>query len=84
MEDIYTEDQDGMRINASDRSLVKTQLFYLLASGSNGNTIVFKGSKECADYFGVTPKNVNLKISSGTPFIARDEKIEYKVSRRPI
>jgi hypothetical protein len=44
MEDIYVRDDHGLRIIASNRTLVKKQLFYILAEGPKEN-IIFKDSK---------------------------------------
>ena len=44
MEDIYIRDSQGLRIIAANRSLVKGQLFYILAEGPNedeGQNIFF-------------------------------------------
>jgi hypothetical protein len=83
MEDIYIKDKDGLRINAITRSQVKNQLFFIIASGSNDETLIFKGSKECGDYFGITSKTVNVKLATGNPLVRKDN-IEFILSRRPI
>lgn len=83
MKDLYIKDKNGLRIKASNGTLVLGQLFYILALGSNGETLIFKGSTECADYFGVSPSTVNIRLASGSPLV-RDNNIEFILSRRPI
>ena len=69
MEDIYIIDKDGLRIKASDRSLVSSQLFFILAlDNTSGKTLRFKNSHVCADYFGVTSTTINIKISKKTTY----------------
>jgi len=83
MEDIYIKDQDGLRIKASDRTLVSRQLFYILAEGSNGENLMFKNSEACADYFGVTSVTINNKMAKRLP-ISDTNNIEFTISRKPI
>jgi hypothetical protein len=83
MEDIYIKDQDGLRIKASDRTLVSRQLFYILAEGSNGENLMFKNSEACADYFGVTSGTINNKMAKRLP-ISDTNNIEFTISRKPI
>lgn len=82
MEDIYIKDQDGLRIKASNGVLVKNQLFYILATSSSGENILFKGSKECADFFGITSQTINVRLAAKESVLLNN--IEYKLSRRPI
>ena len=85
MEDIYIKGKDGLRIKAKagiKNTLVNNQLFYILASGSN--TIVFKGSKECADYFEVSVFTINDRLAKDKPLITDANNIEYVLSRKPL
>jgi hypothetical protein len=96
MEDIYVRDDHGLRIIASNRTLVKKQLFYILAEGPKENirgspTLsrhttpeVFKDSKACAQYFGVTSQTINDRLAKGSPILNTFTKIEFILSRRPV
>jgi len=68
MEDIYIKGADGLRVHASNPTkLVSGQLFYILAEGLNGESITFKSSEACAEYFGVTSATVNSRIAKKLP-----------------
>lgn len=83
MKDIYIKGKDGLRVKAaSTKALVNNQLFYLLASAPN--TIVFKGSKECADYFGVSVFTINDRLAKDKPVIHNAKNIEFVLSRKPL
>ena len=81
MKDIYIKDKDGLRINASTLALVPNQLFYILAE--NGEIIVFKDSRSCADYFKVESQTINVKLSKRVT-VFNSNKVEFKLFRRPI
>ena len=83
MEDIYIRDGHGLRIIASNRTLVKKQLFYILAEGPKEN-IIFNDSKACAEYFGVTSQTINDRLAKGSPILNTSTKIEFRLSRRPV
>jgi hypothetical protein len=83
MSDIYVKDSDGLRKNSLTGSLVKWQLFYILAEGSNGEIIIFIDSNVCADYFKVTPSTINIKLNKRAT-VFNSNKIEFKLSRKPI
>ena len=72
-----------LRINSSTRTLVKAQLFYILAKGNNGKILIFKDSKTCGDYFGFGYQAINIKMNKGVSFIDSNN-IEYKLYRRPL
>lgn len=83
MEDIYIKGKDGLRVKAaSTNTLVNNQFFYILASGPN--TMVFKGSKECADYFGVSVFTIDDRLAKGKPVIHNANNIEFVLSRKPL
>ena len=99
MEDIYIRDGQGLRIIASNRTLCakrKKQLFYILAEGPKENirgsaTLsrhttpeVFKDSKACAEYFGVTSQTINDRLAKGSPILNTSTRIEFRLSRRPV
>lgn len=68
MGDIHIKGADGLRVHASNPTkLVSGQLFYILAEGLNGESITFKSSGTCADYFGVTSTTVNSRIVKKLP-----------------
>ena len=83
MDDVYIKGEDGLRIKASDGTLVSRQLFYILASGSNGEKLIFKSSDECADYFKVTSQTINVKIAKRQPVLDANN-TEFLLSRKPI
>lgn len=83
MEDIYIIGEDGLRVKASDGTLVSRQLFYVSASGSNGAELIFKSSKSCADYFGVTSQTINTKIAKKLPILDTNN-VEFLLSRKSI
>jgi hypothetical protein len=87
MEDIYIRDSRGLRIIAANHSLVKGQLFYLLAEGPNEDeeqNIFFQDSKACAEYFGVTPQTINDRLAKELPILDPSTRIEFRLSRRPV
>ena len=83
MEDIYIRDGQGLRIIASNRTLVKNQLFYILVEGPKEN-LFFKDSKACAEYFGVTSQTINDRLAKGLPILNTSTRIEFRLSRRPV
>jgi len=82
LEDIHIKDKDGLRIKALSNTLINNQLFYILASGHK--TIVFKGSKECADYFGVSVFTINNRLAKDKPLITDANNLEFVLSRKPL
>ena len=87
MEDIYIRDSQGLRIIAANRSLVKGQLFYILAEGPNedeGQNIFFQDSKACAEYFGVTSQTINNRLAKELPILDPSSRMEFRLSRRPV
>ena len=85
MKDIYIKDKEGLRINASTFIFVKTQLSYILAEGSKGKTLVFKGSTECANYFGVSSVTINTKLAEGLPvYLSGDDSVKFILKRKPL
>jgi len=82
MENIYIKDQDGLRINASTLSLVKSQLFYILAEGSNGKKLIFKDSKTCAEYFGITSQALNIRLAKKLLLVSNN--VKFKLSRKSL
>lgn len=61
-ENTYIVDQNGLRVNTSNHTLVKGQLFYILAECSNGKIEIFKDTSTCADYFNTTSKTINDRL----------------------
>jgi len=51
MENVYVENSEGLRIDSNTSSLVKSQIFYILAEAYNSEVIIFKNTKSCAEYF---------------------------------
>lgn len=86
MEDIYIKGKDGLRYisQTSHKTLVNKQLFYIIALNGETNTIIFKGSKECADYFGVSVFTINERLNNNKPLIKKDDNIEFILSRKPL
>ena len=85
MEDIYIRDSRGLRIIAANRSLVKGQLFYLLAEGPHEEqNLFFQDSKACAEYFGVTSQTINDRLAKELPILDPSTRIEFRLSRRPV
>lgn len=82
-EDIYVKNHEGLRINFTTRTLVKGQLFYILAEGSSGKIIIFKDSKTCGDYFGLNYQTINVKLNKGVS-IKDSNNIEFKLYRKPL
>jgi hypothetical protein len=83
MKYIYVKDPDGLRKNASNQKLVVGQLFYILASGFDGNHIIFKDSSEYAKYFNVSSATINNKLTKKT-IIRNLNNIEFILSRKPL
>lgn len=96
MKDIYVINQDGLRINSlTGGSLVKRQLFYILAeevvpasraclsSQVSEKFRIFKDSQSCADYFKIAPQTINAKLNKGVT-VFDSNKVEFKLSRRPL
>lgn len=87
MEDIYIVGSDGLRYKASDGALVNGQLFYILAWGSDGQSLMFNNSESCAKYFEVSSATVNLRINRGLPITRKgvhSKKIEYILHRKSV
>ncbi len=82
-EDIYVKNHEGLRINFTTRTLVKGQLFYILAEGSSGKILIFKDSKTCGDYFGLNYQAINVKLNKGVS-IKSSNNIEFKLYRKPL
>jgi hypothetical protein len=93
MKDIYVINQDGLRINSlTGGSLVKRQLFYILAeevvpasraclsSQVSEKFIIFKNSQSCADYFKIAPQTINAKLNKRVT-VFDSNKVEFKLSR---
>lgn len=83
MDDVYVKNPEGLRINILTCSLVKAQLFYILAEGSNGEIIIFKDSKTCGSYFGVNYQTINVKLNKGVSIIDSNN-IEFKLCRKSL
>ncbi len=82
LEDIHNKDKDRLRIKALSNTLISNQLFYILASGHK--TIVFKVSKEFADYFGVSVFTINNRLAKDKPLITDANNLEFVLSRKPL
>jgi hypothetical protein len=80
-EDIYVKNHEGLRINFT--TLVKGQLFYILAEDFSGKIIIFKDSKTCGDYFGLNYQTINVKLNKGVS-IKDSNNIEFKLYRKPL
>jgi len=63
--------------------MVKGQLFYILAQGPKNN-ILFKDSKDCADYFDVTSQTINDRLARGMAILEPTTRTAYMLSRRPV
>ena len=83
MEDIYIKNHEGLRINFTNRTLVKGQLFYILAKDSSDNILIFKDSKTCGDYFGLNYQTINVKLNKGVS-IKDSNNLEFKLYRKPL
>lgn len=83
MEDIYVKNHEGLRINVTTRTLVKGQLFYILAEGSNGEILIFKDTTTCGDYFGLNYQTINVKLNKGVS-IKNSNNIEFKLYRKSL
>ena len=88
MENVYIKNSDGLRINASTFSLVKAQLFYIEVESTDGEVIIFKDSKSCAEYFSISSQTLNIAIFKKAPITRKgllDNKIiKYKLTRKPL
>jgi len=84
MDNIYIKNQDGLRIKTKTLLLVHSQLFYILASGSNGEILIFNGTTECAIYFDTNSQAINLKLAKELPISRKLDKIEFILSRKPL
>ena len=86
MEDIYVKNHEGLRINVTTRTLVKGQLFYILAEGSNGEILIFKDTTTCGDYFGLNYQTINVKLNKGGGYapIKNSNNIEFKLYRKSL
>ena len=88
MKDIYVLDRDGLRINSLTGSLVKWQLFYILAEedvphACGGRILIFKDSQSCADYFKIAPQTINAKLNKRV-IVFDSNKVGFLLSRRLI
>ena len=83
MEDIYIKNHEGLRINFTNRTLVKGQLFYILAKDSSDNILIFKDSKTSGDKFGLNYQTINVKLNKGVS-IKDSNNIEFKLYRKPL
>jgi hypothetical protein len=83
MDNIYIRDTHGLRITASNRTLVRGQLFYILAEGAKKN-IIFEDSKACGEYFGVTSQTINDRLLKGSPILEPSTSIEFILIRKPV
>ena len=85
MKDIYIVDKEGLRIKASNGSLISSQLFVILAlDNTSGKTLRFKNSQNCADYFRVTSNTINIKIAKKQPILDPKNHVEYILLRKSI
>jgi hypothetical protein len=84
MEDIYILNKEGLQVKASTLSLVHSQLFYVLAEGSNGEVKIFKDTTECASYFNTSPQNINLKLAKELPVVKKSDGVGFVLSRKPL
>lgn len=88
MENVYIKNSDGLRINASTLSLVKSQLFYLEVESTDGEVIIFKDTKSCAEYFSISSQTLNVAISKQALLTRKgfidNKNIKYKLTRKPL
>ena len=80
MEDIYIENEDGLRIVASTGKLVKSQFYYILAVGTNGEKVIFLNREACADHFKVPGHVISAWLSSKQPISLKN--ISYNLTRK--
>ena len=80
MEDVYIKNEEGLRIKASDRTLISRQL---LAEGLNGENLIFLNSEACADYFGVSTQTINTRITNKLIITNKNNK-NYILKRKSI
>ena len=83
MDDMYVKNHEGLRIDFITRSLVKAQLFYILAEGSNGNILIFKNSKTYGYYFGFNYQTINVKLNKRVS-LKNSNNIEFKLFRKAL
>lgn len=74
MEVVYISNKDGLRVDSNSLALISNQLFYILASSSDGDSFIFENTEECSKYFGVSKQTINVRLASGKP-INREDKV---------
>ncbi len=84
MKDEYIKNQEGLRVNASTLSLVRSQLFYIKAVGSGNEILIFKNSTNCALYFNVTPQTINNRLATGISINRNNDNNNFNLSRVPL
>jgi len=87
LENVYIKNSEGLRINASTLALVKAQLFYIEVESSEGEIIIFKDTKSCAEYFGITSQTLNVAMFNKATIARKgslDNKFKYKLTRKPL
>lgn len=77
---IIGQNSGGLRINASKGILVKNQLFYVFAEGTNGEKLVFKSTQTCREFFALSRYTVLDRLATNSKFSFNN--IEYKLSRK--
>lgn len=82
MEAVYVKNSEGLRVKASDRSLVSGQLYCILAEGED--KLVFKNSEACAEYFGVTSATINNRITKRMPIKGGRKNLEFLLYRKAL
>lgn len=87
LENVYIKNYEGLRINASTLALVKAQLFYIEVESPEGEIIIFKDTKSCAEYFGITSQTLNVAMFNKATLARKgslDTKLKYKLTRKPL
>ena len=82
--DEYIKNCDGLRIHASNSSLVHYQLFYIKAEGSENEILIFKTSTDCAMYFNVSHRTINNRLAKGLSVNRNNENKDFNLSRMPL
>lgn len=74
MEVVYIYNKDGLWVDSNSLTLISNQLFFILASSSDGDSFIFGNTKECSKYFGVSKQTINVRFASGK-LINREDKV---------
>lgn len=67
MEVVYLSNKDGLRVDSNSLALISNQLFFILASSPDGDSIILENSEECGKYFGVSKQTINVRLASDKP-----------------